>query len=241
MVEVSRWHLKISFKISNRNQSPVGICCRHHNKPPHPHPKKKKGKKGEKKGGKKKRKKFVAEFFAWKVSQFKEKKEFMRFGDWSSFCPYIDFGCFLAVWVNKQFACSIGSSSFLPSFQGFVIFIKDLLTHIEFDCFDWKKKRPELLNLKQSSSKDSLVESSQVLLTPPGSNPIELLLESQVFSGCTPHLFFAYESFIIIMSWWYESSVGLVWTCYGLFSWSWYCILLGKFLIPESSSLSSMD
>jgi len=31
--------------------------------------------------------------------------------------------------------------SFLPSFQGLVIFIKDLLTHIEFDHFVLKKKR----------------------------------------------------------------------------------------------------
>ncbi len=96
-------------------------------------------------------------------------------------------------WVCNQFACSIGSSSsFLLSFQGLVIFIKDLLTHIEFDCFvlEKNKNKTKLLNLKQRSSKDSLVESSQVFLTPLGpTTPIELLLESQVFVGCTPHFF----------------------------------------------------
>jgi len=65
----------ISFKISNRNQSPVSICCRHHNKPPHPHPPKKGEKQKKKRGWKIKRKKFVAEFFAWKVSQFKKKRK----------------------------------------------------------------------------------------------------------------------------------------------------------------------
>jgi hypothetical protein len=78
--------LKISFKISNRNQSPAeGICCRHHNKLLIILTPQKRGKTKEKRGknkGKKERKKFVAEFFAWKVSQFfKKEKKLMRFGD----------------------------------------------------------------------------------------------------------------------------------------------------------------
>lgn len=106
----------------------------------------------------------------------------MRFGDWIKFLPHIDFGCFLVVCVNSLLA---KLEALLPSFQGLVIFMKDLLTHIEFD---------------QSLSKDSLVESSQVFLTLPRSTPIELLLESQVFFGCTSHFFLLVKVFIIIMS-----------------------------------------
>ncbi len=120
VVEVSRWHLKISFKISNRNQSPVGLCCRHHNKPPHPHPKKR---------GKKKEKEVCCWIFCLESFSIYKKKKLMRLGDWSSFCPHKDFGCFLVVCVNSLLAqLEALLPSFLPSFQGLVISIKDLLT-----------------------------------------------------------------------------------------------------------------
>jgi len=69
------------FKISNRNQSPVGICCRHHKKPPHPHPKKRGEKKEKKGGGKKRERSLLLNFLLGKFLNLKKKEKLMRFGD----------------------------------------------------------------------------------------------------------------------------------------------------------------